>query len=146
MRRLHLHRRTVGAGHLYQGTYKSFPVQKDEHLLTVCRYVERNPLSVTSDNKLVERAEDWQWSSLWRRLHPEVRDDVPPLCDWPTERPRNWVWRVNRPESAKELEMLRLSVQRGRPYGTEKWQQRTAKRLGLESTFRGRGRPKKGAA
>ena len=33
--------RTVGYGHLYQGRFKSFPVQSDEHLLTVLRYVER---------------------------------------------------------------------------------------------------------
>lgn len=145
VRRWHLHRHSVGAGHLYQGTYKSFPIQKDEHLFAVCRYVERNPLGVTWANKRVDRAEDWQWSSLWRRLHPAVQDDVPPLWDWPIERPRNWVWRVNRPESGEELERLRLSVKRGRPYGTEKWQQRTAKQLGLESTFKGRGRPKKTA-
>ena len=34
--------RTVGYGHLYQGRSKSFPVQSDEHLLTVLRYIERN--------------------------------------------------------------------------------------------------------
>ncbi len=143
VRRWHLHRHSVGTGHLYQGTYKSFPVQKDEHLLAVCRYVERNPLRVAPENKLVNRAEDWRWSSLWRWLHPEVCDDVAPLYAWPVDRPRNWVWRVNQPESSKELEVLRLSARRGRPYGAERWQQRVAKRLGLESTFHGRGRPKK---
>ena len=35
-RRWHLYRRAVGHGHLYQGLYKSFPIQQDEHLLTVC--------------------------------------------------------------------------------------------------------------
>jgi len=151
VRRWHLHRHSVGSGHLYQGTYKSFPIQEDEHLLTVCRYVERNPLRVATANKLVDRAEDWRWSSLWRRLHPRTPrhprfpqgcDDVPVLCDWPVDRQRNWVWRVNCPESVQELEMLRLSVNRGRPYGTERWQKTTAKKLGLESTFRRRGRPK----
>ena len=44
VRRWHLHRRTVGCGHLYQGTYKSFPIEVDEHLLTVLAYVERNAL------------------------------------------------------------------------------------------------------
>ena len=34
--------RTVGYGHLYQGRFQSFPVQSDEHLLTVLRYIERN--------------------------------------------------------------------------------------------------------
>ncbi len=36
---------TVGYGHLYQGRFKSFPVEEDEHLLTLCRYVERNPVA-----------------------------------------------------------------------------------------------------
>ncbi len=32
----------TGWGHVYQGPFKSFPVQADGHLLTVCRYVVRN--------------------------------------------------------------------------------------------------------
>ena len=42
--RWHAHHGTGGTGHLYQGRFKSFPVQEDEHLYTVLRYVERNPL------------------------------------------------------------------------------------------------------
>uniref|UniRef100_UPI00196B28C2 transposase n=1 Tax=Aquisphaera insulae TaxID=2712864 RepID=UPI00196B28C2 len=42
--RWHAYHRTVGTGHLYQGRYKSFPVQSVEHFLTVCHYVERNAL------------------------------------------------------------------------------------------------------
>src|SRR6516164_6532214 len=59
--RWHAHRHTAGTGHLYQGRFKSFPIQADEHLYTVLRYVERNP--VRAD--LVRRAEEWRWSSLW---------------------------------------------------------------------------------
>ena len=40
--RYNAHYQTTGEGHLYQGRYKSFPVQSDEHFLSVCRYVERN--------------------------------------------------------------------------------------------------------
>src|SRR3989304_5491880 len=61
--RWHAHRHTTGTGHLYQGRFKSFPVQTDEHFLMLCRYVERNPLRAN----LVERAEQWPWSSLWAR-------------------------------------------------------------------------------
>lgn len=42
--RWHQDRRTVGEGHVYQGRFKSFPVETSEYLLTVCRYVERNPV------------------------------------------------------------------------------------------------------
>jgi putative transposase len=62
MRRRVAHR-TVGHGHLYRGRFKSFPVQGDEHLWAVLRYVERNPLAAG----LVARAEDWRWGGLWAR-------------------------------------------------------------------------------
>ena len=61
--RWHAHRHSVGSGHVYQGRFKSFLVESDEYLWTVCRYVERNALRAG----LCERAEEWRWSSLWRR-------------------------------------------------------------------------------
>ena len=139
VRRWHLQRKSVGCGHLYQGTYKSFPIEADEHLLAVLCYVERNALKAG----LVERAEDWRWSSLWRWRHPEVIEDVPPLTDWPTGRPRQWLLQVNRPQLEEELDSLQTAVQRGRPFGSPTWQSMTAKKLGLESTFQPRGRPRK---
>ena len=42
--RFHAHYHTAGEGHVYQGRFKSFPIQDDNHFLPVCRYVERNPL------------------------------------------------------------------------------------------------------
>src|SRR5438876_5767618 len=42
--RWHAHYHTSGTGHLYQGRFKSFPVQSDPHLLLMLRYIERNPL------------------------------------------------------------------------------------------------------
>jgi putative transposase len=139
VRRWHVHRKTVGCGHLYQGTYKSFPIEADEHLLAVVRYVERNALRAG----LVERAEDWRWSSLWRWRHPEVTEDVPPLTNWPVERPRQWLLQVNRTQPKPELDALHTSDQRGRPFGSAVWQAMTAEKLGLESTFQPRGRPRK---
>jgi putative transposase len=135
--RWHAHHHTAGTGPVYQGRFKSFPVQTDEHFLTVARYVERNALRA----KLVARAEDWQWASLWRREQGDgtVRAW---LSSWPVEQPRDWVTRVNRPQTASELEALRVSVQRGRPFGEERWVRRLAKRFGMESTLRPRGRPK----
>src|ERR1700758_3734011 len=74
--RYHAHYHTAGTGHLYQGRFKSFPVQEDEHLFTVCRYTERNALRAN----LVARAQDWRWCSLWRRCHFADREV---LSDWP---------------------------------------------------------------
>jgi len=137
VRRWQEHRRGVGLGHVYQGRYKSFPVEEDEHFLAVARYVERNALRAN----LVVRAEEWRWSSLWRRCRGRAhQDDI--LAAWPVEMPADWIERVNRADNEKELEALRSSVQRGRPYGAQQWQHRIVKRLGLESAYRPRGRPR----
>jgi putative transposase len=136
--RWHAHHQSAGVGHLYQGRYKSFPVQSDEHFLTVCRYVERNPLRAG----LVAHAEDWRWSSLWHQA--KGRFSTPPwLAPWPVERRRNWLSWVNAPQSAAELEALRRSVRRGQPYGSGVWVQETAKMMQLNSTLRAPGRPAK---
>jgi putative transposase len=134
--RWHAHHHSAGTGPVYQGRFKSFPVQADEHFLTVARYVERNALRA----KLADRAEDWQWSSLWRHVQADPIF-TSWLSDWPMERPRDWTTKVNRPHTASELEALRVSVQRGRPFGDEGWVRRMAKRFGMESTLRPRGRP-----
>jgi len=47
------------SGHLFQGRYKSILIQKDSHLLEVCRYVVLNPVRA----KMVEAPEAWKWSS-----------------------------------------------------------------------------------
>jgi REP-associated tyrosine transposase len=133
--RWHARRGSAGAGHLYQGRYKSFLVPTDEHLLTVCRYVERNPLRAG----LVRRAEAWRWASLWRR---ERGRGLELLSDWPIARPADWRRFVNRAETAAELEALRASAQRGRPFGAAPWRDDMVRRFALDSTLRPRGRPK----
>ena len=135
--RWHAHRESFESGPVYQGRFRSFPVQTDEHFLTVARYVERNAVRA----KLVKRAEQWQWSSLWRWAQGDPKL-LAFLSDWPVKRPRQWVGWVNRAETASELEDLRCSAQRGRPFGSQGWVVRVAKRLSLESTLRPRGRPK----
>ena len=136
--RWHAHRHTSGNGPVYQGRLKSFPVQTDEHFLTVARYVERNAVRAG----LVGRAEHWQWSSLNRSLHEDGgRSEM--LSYWPMERPRDWTEFVNDSEQESDLDDLRSSAQRGRPFGDEAWMVKIANQLGLESTLRSRGRPKR---
>ena len=131
-------RRRVGYGHLYQGRYKSFPIQGDDHFYQVVRYVERNPLRA----RLVDRADHWRWGSLWRRTHGTA-DDGMILSRWPLPLPREWLQWVNRSQRESQLRAIRQSVARGQPFGEELWVRRTARRLGLESTLRPRGRPRK---
>jgi REP-associated tyrosine transposase len=137
-RRWQEHRGHVGLGHVYQGRYKSFPVESDEHFCSVARYIERNPLRAN----LVLRAEEWRWSSLWRRCRGTTEDQSL-LAAWPIARPKNWVAWVNRADSETELESLRRSVRRGRPFGQIQWQKEVTDRLGLESAYRPTGRPRK---
>ena len=136
--RWHANRHTSGSGPIYQGRFKSFPVQSDEHLLTVARYIERNPLRAG----LVEDGRAWQWSSLWRRCQEDPAAGAI-LAAWPLEIPADWLSWVQEPQTDAELEAIRRSVVRGQPFGDDRWTRRTAKRFGLESTFRPQGRPRK---
>jgi len=85
VRRWQLHRRRVGYGHVYQGRYKSFPVEEQEYFYQLVRYVERNALRAA----LVERAEAWRWSSLWRRTSGTA-EQKQLLSDWPVAYPKDW--------------------------------------------------------
>lgn len=139
--RWHAHYKTSGSGHLYQGRFKAFPVQGDGHVRAVCRYVERNALRA----KLCRRAEEWRWSSLYRRVSGGEGESGL-LSEWPegtwTTLSR-WVELVNRPQGAEEVEALQRSIQRGAPFGEAEWVNSAARAQGLEHTLRPRGRPRK---
>ena len=142
VRRHHEHHHTRGGGHLYQGRFKSFPLQDDRHFLAVCRYVESNPLRAG----IVRRAENWPHSSLRWSAGLTASQPPVPLAPWPVDRPPHWLSRVNEPLPDDDLERLRTSVRRGRPFGDDAWTKATAGRLGLTHTLRGPGRPRKAAA
>jgi putative transposase len=74
------------------------------------RYVERNALRAN----LVQLAEDWRWSSLWRRQHPDAQP-IHPLATWPLPLPPDWLAIVNRPQTEAEREAVRRCVNRDAP-------------------------------
>lgn len=82
--RWHAQWHSAGTGHLDQGRFKSFPVQEDQHFLTVCCYVERNALRA----HLVDRAEQWHWGSLYR-WHCGSSEEQRILSPWPVRRSPN---------------------------------------------------------
>jgi putative transposase len=135
--RWHAHHGTSGMGHVYQGRFKSFPIAADEHLLAVLRYVERNPLRAG----LVERAEEWRWGSLYRRQYGTAEERAL-LAESPVPLGRSWCEYVNQPQTEAELEAIRRSVTRGQPFGGDAWRRKVTRQLGLEHTFRPRGRPR----
>jgi putative transposase len=135
--RWHAHHGTSGSGHLYQGRFKSFPVEEDEHFYTVARYVERNAQRAN----LVARAEDWQFGSLWAYYRDPERRRL--LSRWPVPRPTAWLKLVNQPQTEAEVAAVRTSIERSRPFGGEQWTAATIAALGLEWTVRPRGRPRR---
>lgn len=194
VRRYHKHYK--GSGHVWQGRYRCFPVEEGSHLLTVLRYVERNPVRAG----MVRKAQDWRFSSASKggriRSNAKVPDPIAasdeeariaagagsafepglkgsgngvsasepglkgaptatsrsqtpltPLGAWlvegPTPRPQPWLRFVNREEEAEMLARLREAVNRGSPFGDAAWREKAARKLGLESTIRPRGRPRK---
>jgi putative transposase len=130
-------RRYDSSGHIWQGRFKAFPIEEDDHLLVVLRYIERNPLRA----KLVEQAEDWSWSSLKWLGNPAaapVRLDIGSV-----PRGREWTSGVNSVAYETEVDRVRKCVRRDRPFGREAWVKETATRLGLEYSLRPPGRAKK---
>ncbi len=108
-RRHHTRKGTIGGGHLYQGRYKSFLVEEDHHLLTVLKYIERNPARA----KMVARPRDWRWGSAFRRLsgNPAL------LADAPVDLPKNYRTWIEEAEPSEEVDMVRHSVNKGVSYG-----------------------------
>jgi putative transposase len=138
-RRYHTKTKTIGYGHMYQGRYKSIPVERDRYFWALVRYVERNAKRAG----LVKNAEDWKWSSIHIRLKgTEAQKKL--LSPWPVEEPNNYRTWIIQSEPIVEIENIRYAIQRNRPYGSEQWVDKTVKKFGLESTIRNPWRPKKG--
>jgi putative transposase len=121
------------SGHVWQGRFKAFPIQADDHLRVVLRYIERNPLRAD----LVERAELGRWSSL------SGAGPAPTLDPGPAPRSEGWIEDVNAVMTEAECASIRESIRRDRPLGADLRIRETAGTLGLESSLRERGRPRR---
>ena len=137
--RYHAKTRTVGYGHVYQGRYKSLPVESDAHFLALVRYVERNARRAA----LVKRAEEWPWSSAYARSQGSEKPKKL-LSPWPKPEPPEYLEWLNRSQGKEEIENIRYAIRRSRPYGSEPWVKKAVGKFGLENTLRKRGRPRKG--
>lgn len=97
---------TRGYGHVYGSRYWSRVIANDEEYLRVLRYVESNALRA----QMVERAENWPWSSLWARTNSRRLA----LAQPPVALPPDWIALVNREWVADELDAVRRPVKWGR--------------------------------
>lgn len=125
------HRRQQTSGHVWQGRFKSFPVQEDGHLLKVLRYVLRNPVRAG----LVAHVRDWPFSSL--------QDDAPRVDAWPVRPPAPLDAWLAADEDVDECNAIRRSIARRAPYGDDAWTRQVAVQAGLEATLRPLGRPRR---
>lgn len=127
VRRYHKHYGT--SGHIWQGRFKSFPVQRDEHLLMVLRYVLQNPMRAG----LCETVHEWPWSSARRRQ----------LVDRsPVDEQTRWSEQLEPQLDELQVTTIRECLNRQRPFGQSEWQTEMAVTFGLASTLRPRGRPR----
>jgi putative transposase len=136
-RKVHTITKTTGTGPLYQGRYKSFMINDDVHLLTVIKYVERNPVRA-GITKLVE---DWKWGSGRIRRYGTAKQKQL-LSEGPTVLPRNYYSWVNAADKEDVIKQLRTSVNKGTPFGSDDWVNTMVDTHHLGATLRGSGRPK----
>jgi putative transposase len=128
------------SGRLWQNRFFSCPVDKDEYLWPVLRYIDRNPVR----SKTVPRAWEYQWSSA--RHH--VTGEVDPLLnepDWLLAELRRQNYRSylrDEPEE-KTAEIRRVTVT-GRPLGGAVFLSVLESRLERVLSVQKRGRPRMG--
>ncbi len=136
--RYHAAHGTAGMGHVYQGRFKSFPIQGGKYYLEVLRYIEANPLRA----KLVKDAIEWPWSSYAYHIGKLAEDKPFTICKGPRILPANWAGLVHKKFPQKNMDSLQNAIKRGCPMGNPKWTRETAGIFELESTLKPRGRPK----
>jgi len=126
---------SAGTGHLYQGRFKSFPVQGQYYYLTVLRYIEGNPLRAG----LVRSSREWLWSSM--ALRRGVAKGKLALWPGPVDLPADWADTVDARTKVNEHARLDQSIRRGVPFGDDVWTRQTAIAMGIPIEPRPRSRP-----
>jgi putative transposase len=132
-----VNRRRGWKGHLWQGRYFSSALD-ETYLLTAVRYVEQNPVRAG----LVERAEDYEWSSA--APHCGARKDLVLSDALPLLREvGDWSKWLRGEEDSRAVDVLRRNTQKGIPCGSEKFVSRLEAVLERFLRFRPQGRPLK---
>jgi len=106
------HKKNKTSGHIWQGRYKSFMVEKESYYLTLIRYIEANAYRA----KLTKQAQDWKYGSLYERVEKNrelLNEPYVTMYD-------DWVNYVNQPLREGELDNIRNSVKDKRGQATLK--------------------------
>jgi putative transposase len=124
------------SGRLWQNRYFSCPVDKEEYLWAVVRYIENNPVRA----KIVDKAESWEWSSAKAHIMGEQKETLI-LHEWlnETERPE---YRSFIKDDGMNDE-IRKATATGRPLGSMSFIEMLEKMTGRQLRPKKGGRPKK---
>ena len=132
-------------GSLWEGRYKSSPIETDAYLLACCRYVELNPVRA----KMVEKPEDYRWSSYQEkiRLKEQKYVDVDAcylsLGNTEEQRIARYKQWVESDVSEQEIKSIREAMQHGHPTGSKLFAESIEKKLGIRLSLNKPGRPRK---
>ncbi len=110
-------------GHLWQGRFASFPMDR-RHLMLAVRYVELNPVRA----KLCRAPWRWRWSSA--AAHVDGRNDVLVDAKPMLERVEDWRAYLASGLKPEQAELLRRHERTGRPLCDGAFLKRLEARLG----------------
>ena len=133
------------SGSLWEGRYKASPIQRDNYLLSCCRYVELNPVRA----KMVAQPEDYLWSSYQERMvySKQAMLDTPGLFEalGNNDFSRKLVYQkfVQAGISDQELKFISSAFKRNQLTGNDRFVREIEEKIGLRIERRGRGRPSK---
>ena len=132
------------SGTLWQGRFYSCLVDSDRYLLTLCRYIEMNPVRAA----MVAAPEDYRWSSvhthLGRTNDPLITPHPLYLALGPTQESRALAYKdwLATSITTEELTTLRRYIAQQRALGDERFQAMVEKTLNRTAAFRLGGRPR----
>lgn len=137
-RRLHIRTNTNGCGPVFQGRYKAIMVQDGKAFETIFRYIELNSVRA----KLVQYSDEWEWCSSNARINntkynkilANLYEEIPSGSDL-----RNWIHGFMYEDA---LENIRVSINKGRPFGDNSWVELMCNEHDLLYTMRVVGRPR----
>ena len=132
------------SGSLWEGRYKTSPIQRETYLLNCCRYVELNPVRAT----MVNDPMDYPWSSYRERMGQVSaglldKDDLYMRMGFSQETRRQaYEEFVASGVSLEEKKFLTGSFQRNQLTGNSRFVDEVERRVGIRIENRGRGRPR----
>lgn len=144
----YVNRQESRSGTLWDGRYKSSPIETDTYLLACCRYVELNPVRA----RMTPDPGAYRWSSYRRHANMDKRFDwldfdpcYQSLGHSDSERGARYKDFVRGAIPLGEWELIREALQRGQLTGTRHFTEQVQAIIGRRIENRKQGRPRKDA-